>query len=139
MRSEVDAFGDRIYVVVGVIYDKNGKVLIQERRPGTPKAGKWEFPGGKRELGETPTQALSRELAEELAIDTVDLHPLTAIAYDYAHAKVWLDTYIVTKFNGTPRGREGQKIAWTDIPGVLNYDVLEAVPPIVEALQARTE
>ncbi|MGI9316745.1 MAG: 8-oxo-dGTP diphosphatase MutT [bacterium] len=125
---------NRLYVVVGILRDSVGRVLIQRRRPGTPKPGKWEFPGGKLENGEEPSQALSRELKEELGITVVTLKPLTAITHDYEHARVWLDTYLVTEFRGEPSGLEGQEIAWTNIDGVRDYDVLDAVSPIVQAI-----
>ncbi len=127
--------GDRLYVVVGLLKDHEGKLFVQQRRAGTPKAGKWEFPGGKREIGETPEQALARELREELGILVQSCEPLTVVTYDYEHAKVWLDTYLVTAFDQTPTGREGQAISWVDVgnPAELEkFDFLAAVFPILE-------
>jgi len=127
---------DRLYVVVGILTDDAGRVFIQKRRPGTPKEGKWEFPGGKLESGEAPRQALERELDEELNIRVTELIPLTVVTHDYSHAKVWLDTYIVTGFEGRPSGSEGQEIAWTTLDQINQYDELEAVYPIAEALRS---
>jgi len=130
---------NRLYVVVGLIKDSEGKLFIQQRRPGAPKAGKWEFPGGKREQGETPQQALSRELQEELGIIVLSSKPLTVVTHDYQHANVWLDTYLITEFDRTPIGREGQTISWVDVddPADLEkYDFLAAVFPILEAYKS---
>ncbi len=126
---------NRLYVVVGVLTDKNGRVFIQQRRQGTAKAGKWEFPGGKLEHGEMPPQGLARELREELDIDVIQCQPLTTIAHDYDHARVWLDTYLVTEFEGRAIGHEGQSFAWTDIDQIIEFNVLPPVFAIVDALK----
>ena len=126
---------DRLYVMVGVIVDHQGRLLIQQRRAGTPRAGQWEFPGGKLEQGEAPEAALARELMEELGIEVVASTELAVITHDYDHARVWLDTRLVTRFNGTARGLEGQPIAWVKAEEVTDFDILEAVPPILNALE----
>lgn len=128
------AIDGRLYVVVGILRDARGRVLIQKRRPGTPRSGQWEFPGGKVENGETPHQALARELKEELGISIGHSNPFTVITHDYDHARVWLDTYHISEFDGEPAGCEGQEIAWVEVENVIDYDVLDAVYPIVEAL-----
>ncbi len=125
---------DRLYVVVGVLTDSCGRVFIQQRKVGTPKAGKWEFPGGKLEQGETPEQGLSRELREELNIRVNDCLPLVTTTHDYDHARVWLDTYLIKDFLGQPVGHEGQQIAWVEISRMSEFDLLPAVFPIVDAL-----
>lgn len=129
----------RLYVVVGVLLDGRGDVLIQQRRAGTPRAGQWEFPGGKRENGEPAKAALTRELMEELGIRVESVEPLVGIAHDYDHARVWLDTYLITAYSGIVKGREGQAIAWTPIDRVTEFDVLEAVHPILKALRKHPE
>ena len=59
-----------VIVVAGALIDADGRVLITKRPNGKEMAGLWEFPGGKIEEGETPEQALIRELKEELNIET---------------------------------------------------------------------
>ena len=130
----------RLHVVVGILTNSAGQVFIQQRRAGTPKAGMWEFPGGKLERGEQPVDALRRELSEELGITVTEQHPLTVVTHDYDHALVYLDTFIVTAYRGDVSGREGQLIAWTSIEQISEFNILPAVPPIVEAiLKYRTE
>ena len=104
----------------------------RQRREVTPKAGKWEFPGGKLENGESPAEGLARELKEELAIVVTESQPLTVVTFDYDHARVWLDTYLVTAFEGEPAGCEGQNVAWVSLEGMDRYDLLPAVAPIVD-------
>ncbi len=133
--TEVTTPDNRLHVVVGVIPDSQGRLLLQQRRPGTPKAGQWEFPGGKLEPGETPETALAREIEEELGVQIVRPEPLATLPYDYVHAQVWLDTWLIPAFLGRAVGREGQRIAWVPAQAVPQYDVLEAVHPILEAFQ----
>ncbi|HMM49600.1 MAG TPA: (deoxy)nucleoside triphosphate pyrophosphohydrolase [Miltoncostaeaceae bacterium] len=59
----------RTQVVVAALIERGGRVLVSQRGPGVGHAGRWEFPGGKREAGESDRQALARELLEELAVD----------------------------------------------------------------------
>ena len=132
IAADVLAPDDRLYVVVGVLVNETGELLIQQRRLGTPKAGKWEFPGGKLEKGESPIEGLARELEEELGVTVSQCQPLTIVTFDYDHARVWLDTYLVTDFDGVPIGREGQRIGWVLLEKMEGYDLLPAVAPIVE-------
>ena len=128
----------RLYVVVGILKDEGGRLFVQQRRSGTPKAGKWEFPGGKLEADELPQEALARELKEELGIAVLSSKKLTVVTHDYDHARVWLDTYLVTKFTGVPQGKEGQMFDWVDVNSeeeMSRFDFLPAVFPIVDAIQ----
>ncbi len=128
----------RLHVVVGVLRNPAGQLLIQQRLAGKPCAGQWEFPGGKVENNETPEQALVRELHEELGLvlgTTIkDMTPLTQIAHDYDHAKVWLDVYLIDHFDQPVINREGQNFAWKAVEEIPKMNVLAAVPPILIAL-----
>ena len=77
-----------IHVAVGVIEGKNGKILLTRRPEHVHQGGKWEFPGGKVESGETVQQALSRELREELDIVPERLSPLIQIPFHYPEKHV---------------------------------------------------
>lgn len=72
-------------VVAAALLDADGRVLMQRRPTGKAHAGLWEFPGGKVEAGETPSEALVRELSEELGIvvDTESLYPIDFAANKY--------------------------------------------------------
>ena len=78
-------------VVAGVIRDKTGRILLARRTEGRDLAGLWEFPGGKREAGETAEGALARELKEELGIDIACGPPLIAVPQRYPHKRLCLD------------------------------------------------
>lgn len=105
-----------INVAVGVIYNKSKtSVLLSRRAAGKHLAGYWEFPGGKIDSSETVTNALARELYEELDIHVLQSHPLLTIKYDYPGKSVLLNVYEVCDWSGNPTGKEGQQIEWQPI------------------------
>lgn len=79
-----------IEVVAGVIFNKEFKVLVAQRPPGSHLAGYWEFPGGKLEPGETPEQALHREFEEEFHIQLQSPQFLAESIYHYESKSVRL-------------------------------------------------
>lgn len=123
-----------IHVAVGVILGSDGRILLARRPDHLHMGGRWEFPGGKVEEGETVQQALARELREEVAIEVEALQPLTEIRHDYPEKTVLLDTWWVTEFAGEPQGREGQEIAWVEVSGLADYRFPDANQPIIDAL-----
>lgn len=121
-----------VHVVVGIVSDGK-KILVAQRPSYSHQGGKWEFPGGKVGRGEAVRQALARELAEELGIHVRVAHPLIQVYHSYPDKKVFLDVWRVTEFDGTPRGRENQPIAWVDPDRLTELELLEANRPIVQA------
>ena len=69
-----------LLVVAAALYDRDGRILIAERPAGKQMAGRWEFPGGKVNTGESEADALSRELREELGISSIMLGEIDALA-----------------------------------------------------------
>lgn len=126
---------DRIKVVAGVITNPAGEVLLAQRPPGKPMPGRWEFPGGKIHNNETPTDALTRELREELGIEVERSRPLIRLHHDYPDLSVELDVYRVEQYSGEPRPLEDQQLAWARTAALGEWDLLEADRPIVAALQ----
>ncbi|MGY1458157.1 Nudix family hydrolase [Luteimonas sp. A534] len=121
-------------VVAGVITDARGRILLARRTEGRDLAGLWEFPGGKREAGETPEAALTRELQEELGIDArVDGHLIT-VPQAYADKRLRLDVRRVSRWTGVPRGLEGQALAWVPPHKLSSYAMPPADIPVVAAL-----
>jgi 8-oxo-dGTP diphosphatase len=126
-----------LHVLVGLIEDEHGRILINERRPGTHMAGFWEFPGGKLAAGETPRQALDRELAEELGIAVLDAEPFMQHRHDYPEKRVLLDVWRVLAFTGWPLGLEAQALAWVHPRDLMAFGLLPADRPIVDVLLRR--
>lgn len=125
---------DRVHVVAGVLRDVRGRILLARRTAGRDLAGAWEFPGGKVEPGETPLQALDRELHEELGIRVLAAEPFIAVPQAYPAKRIVLDVYTVTAFEGTPRGRERQALAWAPPEKLSSYPMPPADRPVVAAL-----
>lgn len=106
----------RTEVAVGILIRSDGALLLATRPPGKPYAGYWEFPGGKLEAGETVEQALRRELQEELGIAIADAMVWKVTEHDYPHARVRLHWCKVHQWTGAFDMREGQSIAWQQLP-----------------------
>lgn len=126
---------ERLYVVAAVIRGADGRYLLTRRRPEAREGGKWEFPGGKREPGETAMQALTRELLEELAIIPESAQPLIRIAHDYPHLSVLLDVWQVDRYRGRARPMEGQGMSWFTVNELGNLDMPAANKPIITAIR----
>lgn len=124
-----------IAVACGVLVDAVGRVLLAQRPEGKIAAGYWEFPGGKIEPGETPRHALDRELHEELGITVREARPLIRFRHEYSNRTVLLDTWLVTRFEDVPHGREDQALAWREASALTDHGpVLPTVLPIAAAL-----
>ena len=99
-------------VVGAFIVNENGEVLICKRPQNKKQAGLWEFPGGKIEKGESPEQALIREIQEELACEITPIEKMTDINYSYPDFDIHLQI-IKAKLNvGTPKALEHEEIKW---------------------------
>ena len=123
-----------LHIAVGVLR-RGSEVLISQRLAGKPGAGQWEFPGGKLEPGETVTQALRRELAEELGVEVLDHQPLMRLVHPYPDRTVLLDTWLVNRWKQEPSGREGQATRWCPVEALSTAGLLAADQPLVAALQ----
>jgi 8-oxo-dGTP diphosphatase len=134
-----------LQVAVGVISRADGHVLLAERPEGKPMAGYWEFPGGKIEPGESPRDALARELHEELSIDINSARPWLTRTFHYPHATAHLQLFRVDHWHGEPHGREDQRLSWQDPQRITvepllpaNHDIIAALclPPLYAITQA---
>jgi 8-oxo-dGTP diphosphatase len=124
-------------VVAGILW-RGGRFLAVERPQGRPRAGFWEFPGGKIEQGETPEQALARELKEELGVDVRDFCFWRSVEHAYEDLAVRLRFFHVTGFAGEPQGLEGHRLAWLRCDEALRLRFLEADRPLVADLATIT-
>ena len=98
-------------------------------------AGRWEFPGGKVNAGESEATALARELREELGIEITSSQPFMRLAHSYNDRDVELSMWIVDSYRGEPQSLDGQGLKWVQPPLLDQEDILEADQPFVEALR----
>ncbi|MGA0072870.1 MAG: NUDIX domain-containing protein, partial [Steroidobacteraceae bacterium] len=123
------------HVVAAVMFDRGGRVLVTQRPAGKHMAGKWEFPGGKLEPGESRYQGLVRECREELDVDIDEAEPLISVRHSYPDREVLLDAWMVRSYRGLPRGLDGQRLSWVEPDELSRIDLLEADAPIVTAIR----
>ena len=128
------AAGSAVQVVAAALWNQLGEVLIAERPAGKPLAGRWEFPGGKLDCGESELEALRRELREELGIEVTAARPVMRLKAHQPALEVELSLWVVEAFSGTPRALDGQRLKWVAPAALAKEDILEADRPFVEAL-----
>jgi 8-oxo-dGTP diphosphatase len=124
-----------VNVAAGILRREDGMVLLASRPEGKGWAGWWEFPGGKIETGETPFQALAREIDEELGVEVLEAYPWLVRTFDYPEKTVKLHFFMVRKWQGHPEGKEGQTLSWQNPEAVTVSPTLPANTPILDALQ----
>lgn len=116
----------KIFVSVGVI--KLGNLLLLSYRDlSKEQGGFWEFPGGKRQPGESSLKALYREFLEELDIKISNAKKINHICYLYDEKIfVSLDVWLINDFSGIPKNAENQEIKWFEIN---NFDSVQMTKP----------
>ena len=136
-RTASGAAKPLLLVVAAALIDVDGRVLLCRRPEGKAMAGLWEFPGGKIQEGETPEQALVRELQEELGIDTRDscLAPLAFASHCYDDVQLLMPLFACRVWQGTPSAREGQKMAWVRPARLGDYPMPPADEPLVALIR----
>jgi 8-oxo-dGTP diphosphatase len=122
-------------VVVAIIL-ANGKVLACQRRKTATYPLKWEFPGGKIEHGESPRDALVRELREELAIHAAPDGVLHVQEWNYGDAAYRVTYFLVRQYSGIPINHAFESFQWIAPSGLLDLDVLEGNRDVIEKLIA---
>ena len=126
-----------VLVAAVALVDADGRVLIAQRPEGKTMAGLWEFPGGKVASGETPEEALIRELDEELGIDVAEncLAPFTFASHRYHGFHLLMPLYVCRVWNGSVRPREGQALKWVRPVRLGDYPMPPADRPLVAMLR----
>ena len=121
--------------VTAAIILKDNTVLIAQRAPGENLAGKWEFPGGKIELGETPQECLKREIREELNIEIEVLDLFGQSIYIYNHGTIKLMAFWCQCLSSEITMKVHSRIEWVNGHDLDLYDYAPADLPFVEKLK----
>jgi len=124
-------------IAVGIICNAQREIFITRRAADAHMAGFWEFPGGKIEPGETPEQALSRELREETGIEADRAELLEVVEHRFSDRIVTLNFYLVEHWAGEPFGREGQPMRWVKQAELREDEFPEANAGIIQLLVAQ--
>lgn len=120
--------------VVGAVFHDGERFLACRKKPGKPLEGHWEFPGGKIELGETPEQALAREIREELNLIAEVGQKVTTTTYEYDFATIELTTFYCTLVDGELRLTDHDDTKWVTSTEAAHLTWAPADIPAVEAI-----
>jgi 8-oxo-dGTP diphosphatase len=138
-KLEPTAAGPKPLLLVAAcaLVDVDGRVLLARRPEGKKMAGLWEFPGGKLNPGETPEQALIRELREELGIDVAAacLAPFAFASHEYEGFHLLMPLYLCRRWKGLPAPREKQTLAWVHARRLSEYEMPPADKPLIPLLR----
>ena len=125
--------GPEIQVACAIIVSA-GRILLTKRHQDAHQGGLWEFPGGKFETNESPTDCLARELDEELGITPLETRYVCQIPWQYGEKRVRLWVYEVLEFSGSPESREGQPLDWVEFKALTARQFPAANQAIVRSI-----
>ncbi len=123
-----------IPVLAALIKNEKGEFLIAQRKTALSNGGKWEFPGGKLLIPETPEECLIREIKEELGFDIIVLNPFQLVNQSYPDRSILLIAYLCRYQGGQLRLRDHDQIAWVSPHLLMNHDLSEPDKPIAKKL-----
>jgi 8-oxo-dGTP diphosphatase len=123
-----------IEVAVSIVRTPDGRVLMAERTPGQISPGFWELPGGKIDDGESAEQAAIRELDEEVGVRALAVRPWVSYEHVFPLRRIRLHFFKIERWDGTPHGREGQRVAWIDPAMPTVAPILPSVERVLAAL-----
>lgn len=126
MELEGNIMTEVVWAIGAYIQDKEGNILISRRKPGSLFEGLWEFPSGKIEKGETPEEALKRELFEEIGIEVEkeDMSCFRFCSYENEGKHIVFLLYRIEKYKGIPFSKEEQEIKWVNsLSEILNHGI----------------
>ena len=126
-----------VHVAAAVITRPDGSFLLGQRASDTFYPGYWEFPGGKVEPGETPRDALIRELDEELGIRATHacLAPFVFASHTYDDFHLLMPLYLLRRWEGVVTAKEHSGLAWVKPAKLTDYPMPPADAPLIAWLR----
>jgi len=121
-------------ISIAIVQNEQKQLLISRRQQGKHLAGKWEFPGGKVEQGETLETAMLRELKEEVGLSATQFTLFDSLSFQYDQLNLSLNFYLVSDYEGEPVSLEGQQIKWVSVPQLSEYEFPEANLTVINKL-----
>jgi len=126
-----------IIKVTAAILEKDGQIIIAQRKSSDHLSGLWEFPGGKIEPGETPEECLARELKEEFDIDVEVGELLGSNVHHYDHISIELMAYRASWVSGAITMNDHKAYRWVTVDQLTEYEFAPADVPFVEILRGK--
>lgn len=123
-----------INISIAIVKDPKENFLIALRPPNSHQGGKWEFPGGKVELNESPEEAMLRELYEEVGLTATQYQLFDKLFFDYGDKQLNLSFYLIEKFTGHALSNEGQPLKWVTKVALNSYDFPDANKTVIAKL-----
>jgi 8-oxo-dGTP diphosphatase len=120
--------------VTAAVIEKDGKILIAKRKKGDLHGGRWEFPGGKIDSGETPEECLRRELKEELGIEAEIGDFICASNFKYMLVPLELLVYKASHISGQFQALDHDELRWVEPSDLNKYDFVKADVTVVNKL-----
>ncbi|MBF0447401.1 MAG: (deoxy)nucleoside triphosphate pyrophosphohydrolase [Magnetococcales bacterium] len=123
-----------VLVVAALIEDDRGRVLLSRRKPGGPLGLCWEFPGGKVEIGESPEQALIREMKEEVGLTVSDLSPWQFVSHPYETFHLLMVLFRCGHFVGEVQPLDVHDVRWFHVSQLSTLSFPPADRPLLDKL-----
>ena len=121
-------------VGIGIIFNKEGKLLIDQRPESSSMGGMWEFPGGKKKSGESINETIEREIKEEMGI-VIELGArLLSFEHSYSHKKIHFTVHICELKSGEPQPLASQKLLWVSPEKLIDFPFPAANNKIISEL-----
>ena len=119
---------------IGIVFNKNGELLIDQRLENTSMSGKWEFPGGKKEHNETIINTIEREIREEIDIIVDVKEKLLTFEHVHGHLKLTFIVYICEYLSGEPQPLASKRLLWISPSQLSEFSFPPANIKIIDAL-----
>ncbi|MCK6614315.1 MAG: (deoxy)nucleoside triphosphate pyrophosphohydrolase [Ignavibacteriales bacterium] len=127
------------HLVACALIEKEGRILLAQRKEGMKLGLKWEFPGGKLEEGESVEECIVREIKEELNLDIAVLYRMKENYHSYEYAGIHLFPCVCVVTGGELLLRDHAEVRWITPEEIFSYDLAEADIPVARAYLDRNE
>ena len=130
----MEKINHKIVIGIGLVFNKSGEILIDQRAQGSFMAGMWEFPGGKQENSESIKETIQREILEELAIQVEVGEHLVSINHSYADKELHFVVHFCDWVSGYPQPLASQKFLWVRPEELVNFSFPAANARMIDSL-----
>ena len=121
-------------ISIAIVKNEQQQFLITRRQQGQHLAGKWEFPGGKVEAGESLEIAMIRELKEEVGLTAIDYTLFDSLVFQYDQLELSLNFYLVNHFTGEAKRLRRARAKWVSLTELANYEFPKANVSVIKKL-----